>query len=422
MHTLARHAVPLRRDRIETRKPCTVLHVFRCPVGGLFRHVLDLAHGQVARGMRVGILCDAGQYSEGVERQLADLPKHAGIAVHRVPISRTPDLNDCVALPAAHRITKDIRPDIIHGHGAKGGILARCLARPGGPLAVYSPHGGSLHYSKTSLAGFTFLSIERALRSLTAGLIFESTASMSTYASKVGLSGGHFRVVYNGLHTSEFALDGGGPPMAECHYDFVFVGELRRLKGVDVLLQGFARLCDDRPTLRLAIAGDGTEGEYFRELAAQLGIAERVAWLGAVCPASCAFRLGRCLVVPSRAEGLPYIVLEAAAACQPLITTKVGGIPEIFGPTHAKALLPPGDVDALSAAMAAFLDDPQPLLLQRDNLYRRVFGIFQVERMIERVVGFYDMLIEDAGLETSTCPVAALPLINETTPRSIPDI
>ena len=68
-------------------------------------------------------------------------------------------------------------------------------------------------------------------------------------------------------------------------------------------------------------------------------------------PARDAFALGRLLVAPSRAESLPYIVLEAAAAAVPMITTNVGGIPEIFGP-QAAGLVAPGDAAALARAIA----------------------------------------------------------------------
>ena len=74
-------------------------------------------------------------------------------------------------------------------------------------------------------------------------------------------------------------------------------------------------------------------------------------------PAREAFRLGRALVVPSRAESFPYIVLEAAAAGLPMLATDVGGIPEIVAGTDT-ALLPPEDDVALAEAMLRVLDDP----------------------------------------------------------------
>ena len=87
-------------------------------------------------------------------------------------------------------------------------------------------------------------------------------------------------------------------------------------------------------------------------------------------PARQAFALGRVLVVPSRAESLPYVVLEAAAAGMPLIATRVGGIPEIFGP-HAGRLVPPDDAAALAAAIAQALDGPDETAAAAAALARR---------------------------------------------------
>ena len=83
--------------------------------------------------------------------------------------------------------------------------------------------------------------------------------------------------------------------------------------------------------LRADIVGDGPDRQRFETQAADLGLGGAVSFTGAM-PARTAFARGRLLVVPSRAESLPYVVLEAAAAGMPMIATRVGGIPEIFGP------------------------------------------------------------------------------------------
>src|SRR6185503_16814455 len=107
------------------------------------------------------------------------------------------------------------------------------------------------------------------------------------------------------------------------------------------------------------IVGAGPDAEQFRAQVERVGLASSIRFTGAM-PARAAFALGRLMVAPSRAESLPYIVLEAAAAAVPLITTNVGGIHEIFGP-QAAALVPPGDTQALAAAIRAALADPARL-------------------------------------------------------------
>jgi glycosyltransferase involved in cell wall biosynthesis len=105
-------------------------------------------------------------------------------------------------------------------------------------------------------------------------------------------------------------------------------------------------------------------------------------------PARAAFALGRILVVPSRAESLPYIVLEAAAAGVPIIASNVGGIPEIFGP-DARALVPPGDATALGAAIADALQDRGGRHSAALRLKARVRASFSADAMIDTITATY---------------------------------
>jgi glycosyltransferase involved in cell wall biosynthesis len=105
-------------------------------------------------------------------------------------------------------------------------------------------------------------------------------------------------------------------------------------------------------------------------------------------PARDAFRLGRTLVVPSRAESLPYIVLEAAAAGLPLLASDVGGIPEIVAGTDTE-LLAPGDADALAHAMMAILDNPVAARSRADRLREAIAERFTIAAMTGGVLEIY---------------------------------
>jgi glycosyltransferase involved in cell wall biosynthesis len=106
-------------------------------------------------------------------------------------------------------------------------------------------------------------------------------------------------------------------------------------------------------------------------------------------PAREAFALGRIVAMPSRAESLPYVVLEAAAAGKPLIAPKVGGIPEIFGP-YSDHLLPPNDVDALTKAIASMTLAQGAGAMITAAIQSRVKDFFSVETMIESVLESYE--------------------------------
>ncbi len=205
-------------------------------------------------------------------------------------------------------------------------------------------------------------------------LIFESAFSSRRYAAQVGDPGCAMQVIPNGLAEDDFVAVPANADAA----DFLFVGELRHLKGVDVMIDALAAIAKERP-VRAVIVGSGPDAQAFKDRAAAAGLAGAVAFPGAM-PAREAFAKGRILVVPSRAESFPYIVLEAGAAGLPLLATDVGGIPEIVAGTRT-ALLPPEDVGALAAAMRGVLDNPAQAAVNAAELRDTVGERFTIASM-----------------------------------------
>lgn len=381
-------------------RPLRILHCFRAPVGGLFRHVCDLARGQAETGYEVGLICDSTTGGPDAENRLRDLEKTCALGITRLPMARSIGVSDLSVLVETRQIASDLKADVVHGHGAKGGAYARIAAWRKPPVSVYTPHGGSLHYKRTSPAGFLFLALERTLLPVTDGLVFESRFGQSAFAEKVASPGGRARVIPNGLHESEFE-----PVLLDKDArDLLFIGELRQLKGVDLLLHALAA-CPDRETTALVV-GSGPDENEFRGMVRELGLGDRVMFKSAM-PARRAFAKGRILVVPSRAESFPYIVLEAAAAAKPMIATRVGGIPEIFG-DDAAALVPPGNFEELSAAIRHELADERASSTRTLRLQERARGLFPVRTMVEDVTRFYLALIEQARARSSRVHPAPL--------------
>jgi glycosyltransferase involved in cell wall biosynthesis len=288
-------------------------------------------------------------------------------------------------VPAVAHIAKratETAADVIHGHGAKGGAYAR-LARNPRAIRVYTPHGGSLHFRWSTPAGFLYLLAERMLMRRTDLFLFESAFGRDAFRSKVGEPATLTRVVHNGVSRTEFEPVVRNPGAT----DLVFIGELRVLKGVDVLLDALALLARDSMRVTLTIVGDGPDRAAFEQKAAEQGTSEIVRFVGSL-PARSALTWGRLLVVPSRAESLPYVVLEAAAAGVPMVATNVGGIPEIFGPESSE-LVSPGDAHALALAIGSSLRDDDSMQDVALRLQRRVAEEFSAETMTDAVLAGY---------------------------------
>jgi len=373
-------------------KRLKIVHVVRSPVGGIFRHVVDLADAQAKAGHDVGIICDSTTGGRFEDDLIARAASSLALGVTRFPMRRSISLSD---LAAARRMLGEIgrlNPDVIHCHGAKGGAYGRLIAAWLGrrrPIArLYAPHGGSLHFDETSLEGRIYLRLERAFERITDALVHVSAYEAETYRRKVGVARCEAIVIRNGLREDEFVPT---VPRADAR-DLLFLGVLRDLKGIDVFLEAVAALeTRHRRKVTAHVVGQAEEGERYRALARTLGIADRVAFSDPM-PTREAFAGARAIVVPSRAESMPYVVLEAIAAGMPIVATRVGGIPEIFGPA-ADQLVPPGDSGALAEAIAGLLADPRrsagAAAARREWLRPR----FDIEAMEQQVEALYRRIL-----------------------------
>jgi glycosyltransferase involved in cell wall biosynthesis len=371
-----------------------ILHVLRAPVGGLFRHVVDLARGQAARGHRVGVIIDETTGGARAEAVLADLAPVLALGVARLPMSRQIGRCDVAAVVRVGRLAAALRADVLHGHGAKGGAYAR-LARGTSAIRAYTPHGGSLHYRWNSPAGLLYLALERLMLPGTDLILFESAYGRGVFEAKLGNPGQRGRVVHNGVTAAEFepiVLD----PQAS---DLVFVGELRALKGVDILIAAIASLKRNGRIVTATIVGDGPDRMAFQAAARAQAVASEVKFVGAK-PARAAFPLGKLLVVPSRAESLPYVVLEAAAGGLPIIAARVGGIAEILGPDFP-GLVPPEDAAALARAIDLALAQLADRRAAATALAARVQEGFSTDTMTDAVLAAYHDALQRTAWLTS---------------------
>ncbi len=363
--------------------PLNILHIFRAPVGGLFRHVLDLTRAQIARGHRVGMVADSLTGGAAAESVLKEIEPSLALGLTRIPMRRHVGPGDLPALIHVTRRVAETKADVAHGHGAKGGAFARMALGNRRALRAYTPHGGSLLYSHDTIAGKFYLASERLLMLRGDLFLFESAYSAEIFRRKIGTPKGLVRIVHNGVTEAEFKNVATAPDAT----DLLFIGELRPVKGVETLIDAIARLNREGRSISATLVGDGPSREALDAQVAGLGLSSRVHFAGAM-PAHRAQALGRVMVIPSLAESLPYVVLEAAAANIPLITTKVGGVPEIYGPLSDR-LVPPQDSGALAQAIARALDRPDAAAAQAAELRERVARFFSVDTMVEGVLTAY---------------------------------
>jgi len=178
-----------------------------------------------------------------------------------------------------------------------------------------------------------------------------------------------------------------------------WVGRLSIEKGPDVMVDAITVLGPQG--VRLSLIGEGVMRDVLQRRAASRGVAGYISWHGAVREAGRLLAAFDVLVLSSRTEGTPMVLLEGMAAGVPVVATAVGGVPDVVGADEA-LLVPPGDLPALSAAILAVRDQPEQARARAGRARERLLREFAAEPWVARHVDLYRALIAARGPERRT--------------------
>ena len=153
-------------------------------------------------------------------------------------------------------------------------------------------------------------------------------------------------------------------PPAERSWDVLFAGRLVALKRVDRILQAVSAVRDQHPDVRLCLLGDGPERGPLEDLARRLGLDRNVTFAGFDADPAPWFSESRIVVLASEREGAPFVLVEAQCAGAVPVSTRVGSVDEMITDGETGLIVPPGEPEALTAAIRRLLGDPE--------LYRRL--------------------------------------------------
>jgi len=285
------------------------------------------------------------------------------------------------------RLVRRFRPDVLHAHLFHANLAARLLGRPAGARRVVS----TVHVVERRRLPARF-----ALERLTAGrddLTVAVSRAVADFARRrLGADPARLRVVPNGIDLAGYAA-AEDPAAARAALDLPAdalvlgaVGRLDRQKGLDLLVEAFARLAPDRPEALLVLAGEGPQRAGLEGLARARGVAERVRFLGHRADVPRVLAALDVFCMPSRWEGFGLALAEALAAGRPAVAARVDSLPDVLG--DAGVLVPPEDPAALADALAALLGDPA----RRADLAARApaqAARFDVERMVADYAALY---------------------------------
>lgn len=351
-----------------------------------------------------------GEVGEG-EAALSSTADRFGVRREAVPGLR-PELrphDDLRALFALVRRVRRFRPDIVHTHTAKAGMLGRLAALLAGrprPVIVHTYHGHVLEGYFGPLKTAFYRALERALARVSDTLIGVSSATVDDLV-RLGIAPREkFRVIPIGLDLEPFLTatpDDGVAFRREAgvldgELLLTWVGRLVPIKRVDVLLRAVATAVRRGAPVRLAIVGDGELRDELRALAESLGIGERVHWAGYRHDMVAVAAAGDIAVLSSDNEGTPVSLIEAAAAGKPATPTRVGGVPDVVTP-ETGILVPAGDSESLAdaiAKLAATAERAEMGERAREHVRMR----YSVDRLVCDIDALYSQLVAERSLES----------------------
>jgi glycosyltransferase involved in cell wall biosynthesis len=383
-------------------RPIKVMHIIaRLNIGGAALYVIELVSRLKEAGYDSQLVCGLVGKDEGDMRYIAD-EKHLPVTVIASLGREISPIGDLLTIYRLWRLIRRERPDIVHTHTAKAGLVGRIAAWLSGvPVIVHTFHGhvfnGYFGPTKTRV----FIALERfcawissAIITLSAGLkrelaaVYHIAPASKIEVIEVGFDLSKLLAIQKGNSSfrAQYAIPDQVPLVG-------IVGRLVPIKNHDLFLHAARRVLEQLPDVYFAIVGDGERRAELEGLVAQLDITDHVRFTGWISDPLPVYAALDVLVLCSKNEGLPVSLIEAMAAGVPIVATAVGGVIDLLESGRLGAIVPSGDAEALSSAILKALNDPvtqkaannaHEVVAQRysievsvgqtDELYRRLLG------------------------------------------------
>ena len=352
-------------------------------VGGLERVVHTLSNGLAKEGVAVvvaeivgGSPCAPLTRSKG---------EPGGLELVSIPVAERAYIAERRAIRS---LLRHVKPDILHTHGYRPDVLDSPVARALGIPTVTTVHGFTGGGFRNRL--YEWLQ-KRAFRRFDA--VVAVSRSIAEAVLEAGVNSEKIHLVRNAWHPDAelMSRDLARRELGLRHEEKVlgWVGRLTQEKGPEVMLRAMERL--RASDVRLCMIGSGAMEAGLRRLAERLGIQDRIKWVGEITDAYRFFSALDVMVLSSWTEGTPMVLLEAMAAEVPIVTTAVGGIPDMLSPAEA-VLVPPGSPESLAEAIRNVVSEPEMARSRASNARARLIQEFALDPWVDKYCGIYAAL------------------------------
>jgi glycosyltransferase involved in cell wall biosynthesis len=384
-----------------------ILHIItRLDMGGSAQNTLLTCH-RLSSKFEMILACGLSQESnmtdserEAVDRQI-DSARVDGVRIIHLPslVRRISPLYDMRALYDLVRIIRSERPDVVHTHTSKAGILGRLAAKIAKvPIIVHTAHGHVFFGHFGPVLSKIFLWIERLIAPLTDRVVALTAGESKDYTDLDLYPREKLVKIHSGVDVDKFkqvavgavekkrslGLEQKGPVVG-------FIGWLLPIKGPMHLLKAMENIWQDHEDANLVFIGKGDLDVDLRAEALKASANGRVNFLGWRSDIDEIMPVFDIFVLPSLNEGMGRVLVEAMAAGKPIVASNVGGIPDLVQHGHNGLLVPPGDEKALAAAIRQLIDDPDKAKMMGQRGRQRCHQ-FSIDAMVEKIDQLYSEL------------------------------
>ena len=340
-----------------------------------------------------------------VEDQL-ESAREQGIVIIDLPslVRRISPINDLKAFISIFLLLRRSKPDIVHTHTSKAGILGRLAAWVARvPIVIHTPHGHVFYGHFGRSLSRMFLQMEKLLGRITHHQIALTPEEGNDYLNFGVAKSDNISVIHSGVDLNCFkrSTTESNPKKNELGIPpdslvVGYVGWLIPIKGVTYLVDAMAEVVQRHPNSLLLLVGKGDEkGEEetnLRERVDSLGLEDRVRFLGWRPDVDEIMSCFDIFVLPSLNEGMGRVLVEAMATGLPIVASSVGGIPDLVKDGENGLLVPPANAGALEQAISDLLSD-KPRRKRMGETGKRMCGLYSIEAMVEKIDNLYSRLL-----------------------------
>ncbi|MDE0889438.1 MAG: glycosyltransferase family 4 protein [Phycisphaerales bacterium] len=383
-----------------------IMHIStRLILGGSQENTVFSCAGQADAGHAVSLVFGPIEGPEG--NMLPVVRRHGGIETIETPnlIRELSPRRDLRCLADLRAIIREHRPDVVHTHSSKAGVLGRAAAwREGVPAVIHTIHGLPFHPYQSKLKNAIYIAAERwAARRCHAIVTVADAMRDQALAAGVGRAK-QFETVRSGMIVEPYLDDSKSMTetrrslgLPEEAFIVGTVARLAELKGHDDLLDAFAPMMRSDPNLHLLWVGDGYWSDRLLARVRDLNLSDQVHTPGLVLPETIPdwIRAMDVVVHPSYREGLPRAVVQGLLAAKPVVAYALDGAPEVCIDDETGMLVQPGDHQALAEAVFRLRADPGLGARLGAEGRRRCRGPFDRRTMVDELERIYRRVIAE---------------------------